>query len=243
VNTLLIADGREIAMPVELARVVAAAGLESISSVAQVLDADLSPALLLISGGELVLATRRGVRRWTPGEVKRVEADEIVLVNGPAIRLGGWGAASERSEFRSAVARWVRPHADALPALPSASDQPAPESNAELPVVDVEELRDVLRMVSARIDIVLVALGLIACLVATSSVPQTSCYVDPEPDLGTTYAWLSIIAPICVGLAALTSILCRRRPASKIGAALGYGILAFVVWLLVSLGGAQCAFH
>jgi hypothetical protein len=97
VNTLLIADGREIAMPVELARVVAAAGLESISSVAQVLDADLSPALLLISGGELVLATRRGVRRWTPGEVKRVEADEIVLVNGPAIRLGGWGG-SEREE-------------------------------------------------------------------------------------------------------------------------------------------------
>jgi hypothetical protein len=85
-----------------------------------------------------------------------------------------------------------------------------------LPVVDSEELRAVLFMVAGSIDLLLVALGVIAFLIATSSVPETSCYVDPEPALGTTFAWFSIIAPACVGLAAVTSIFCRRRPASRL---------------------------
>jgi hypothetical protein len=49
VGTLLVSDGREIAIPSELAQVLDAAGLKSASSVAQVLDTDLAPALLLIS--------------------------------------------------------------------------------------------------------------------------------------------------------------------------------------------------
>ena len=103
-STLLLSDGRELPVPEALKRELDAASIESAAQIAQVADADLSPALLLITGGDVAYVTRQGTQRWPACELKRIEANDVVPIAGPAVTIGSWGAASERADFLRAAA-------------------------------------------------------------------------------------------------------------------------------------------
>ena len=132
-GTLLLTDGRELPVPEALERELDAASIDRAAQVAQVVDADLSPALLLITDGDVAYVTRHGAQRWTACELERIEANDVVPVAGPAVTIGSWGAVAERAEFLRAAAALLRARpagaADVQPAAPGAQPERAPAAH------------------------------------------------------------------------------------------------------------------
>lgn len=126
-GNLLLTDGRELPVSEALARELAAASIESAAQIAQVTDTDLSPALLLITDGDVAYVTRQGTQRWTACELKRIEANDVVPVAGPTVTIGSWGAVTERAEFLRATAALLHSRPAAVPAVQPGAPDAEPE--------------------------------------------------------------------------------------------------------------------
>jgi hypothetical protein len=116
---LTLGDGRALPITDALAHELAVAAIASATHAAQVVDAELSPALLLLTGGELAYVTRSGTRRWRLAELKRIEGKDIIPRAGPAVTIGDWGATSERADFlRATAARILASESETQPGPP-----------------------------------------------------------------------------------------------------------------------------
>jgi hypothetical protein len=120
---LTLGDGRMLPITDALAHELAAAAITSPTHAAQVVDAELSPALLLIAGGDLAYVTRSGTQLWSLAELKRIEGKDIIPLAGPAVTIGDWGATSERADFLRATAALILASAiETAPAPPVLAD-------------------------------------------------------------------------------------------------------------------------
>jgi hypothetical protein len=174
-SSLLLGDGRVLVVAPELKRQLDAASIESASDVAQVVDGDSSPALLLIANGELAFVTTRSVRRWKPTEVKRVEATSIRLVAEPSVEFAAWGAVSERADFLRAVAALLHPP---KPAAGAARAEPADVGPAASGAGVARRGGAAVRWADENGDLVVASVAAVLFVVMLALKPSPNCAGD-----------------------------------------------------------------
>jgi hypothetical protein len=170
---LTLGDGRALPITDALERELAAAAITSATHAAQVLDGELSPALLLIAGGELAYVTRNRTQRWSLAELRRVEGKDIVPLAGPAVTIGDWGATSERADFlRATAALILASEIETPPESPALTD--AGGGIASAPVAH-----------RCRAGVLALVAGCLSAIVGGLGLASTSALLFNDPGHGT----------------------------------------------------------
>jgi hypothetical protein len=221
-SILRFGDGRDIEIPELLGRQLEAAAVDSVSAAAQIVDDELSPALLLIADGELLLVTRNGTQRWKPSEIRRIEATDIVPVTGDLVTFAAWSVTSERADFLRAVSRLV-PGLSTPPAR-----RPAPSA-----ITFTEPPQSALSRIAERYaDGAVAALSCVAFVVAAASAPDKSNCDLPAGPLFGPFTWISGLGFLA---AAALALVCRKSGGAKFASATGLVLLAGLSTIFLGL--------
>lgn len=98
-----LTSGPRIHVSRALKRTLEAASISAASYLAEVLDADGNPALVLVVGDELVLVCDGRVSRWPASELARVEGELIITRDGTRVPIGAWSYTTQGETFRAGL--------------------------------------------------------------------------------------------------------------------------------------------